>query len=83
MKNKILISKSLEISLLKWNILQIRIIWKNIGMFDFVILDIDIALNRYCLGSWNYSGYALRYAIFLCGIYMNTRIPTADASSSI
>ena len=37
---------------------------KNIGMFDFVILDVYIALKRYCLGWWNYSGYALRYAIF-------------------
>ena len=22
---------------------------KNVGMLDFVILDIDLALNRYCL----------------------------------
>ena len=36
---------------------------KNIGMLDFVILAIDLALNRYCLWSWDYSAHALRYAI--------------------
>ena len=36
---------------------------KNIGMLDFVILAIDLALNRYCLWSWDYSAHALHYAI--------------------
>ena len=39
-----MISKSLEFSLLKWNITQFRIIWKNVGVLDFVILDIYLAL---------------------------------------
>ena len=55
-----MISKSLETSLLKLNIIQFRIIWKNVGMSD---LDIDLALNRYCIRSWDYSAHALRYAI--------------------
>ena len=38
---------------------------KNVGMLDFVILDIDLVLNRYCLWSWDYSSHALRYAIVL------------------
>ena len=49
-KKKILISKSLEISLLKWNIID-RIqnhLKKNAGMLDFVILDLGLALKRYC-----------------------------------
>ena len=29
----------------------IRVIWKNVGMLDFVILDVDLVLNRYCLWS--------------------------------
>ena len=62
-KNKILISKSLEISLLKWNSIQFRIIWKNVGILDFVTLDIDLVLKRYCLWSWYYSAHTLRYAI--------------------
>ena len=33
---------------------------KNIGMLDFVILDIDLAFKRYCLWSWDYSAHALR-----------------------
>ena len=32
-------------------------------MLDFVILDIDLAFNRYCLWSWDYSVHALRYPI--------------------
>ena len=36
---------------------------KNVGMLDFVILDIDLACNRYCLWSWDYSTHALRYAV--------------------
>ena len=38
---------------------------KNVGMLDFVILDIDLALNRYCLRSWSRSAHALLYAIVL------------------
>ena len=34
---------------IKWTIIQFRIIWKNVGMLDFVILDLDLALNRSCL----------------------------------
>ena len=55
--------KSLEISLLKWNIIQLRVIWKKIGMTDFVILDIDLPLSRYFLWSWDCSSHAPRYAI--------------------
>ena len=36
---------------------------KNVGMLDFVILDIDLACNRYCLWSWDYSTHVLRYAV--------------------
>ena len=36
---------------------------KNISILDFVILDIDFTLKRYCLSSWDYSTHALRYAI--------------------
>ena len=36
---------------------------KNISVLDFVILDIDFTLKRYCLSSWDYSAHALRYAI--------------------
>ena len=35
----------------------------NVGMLDLVILDIDLALNRYYLWSWDYSTHALRYVI--------------------
>ena len=40
---------------------------------DFVILDIDLALNTYCLWSWDYSSHALRYAIlfFIKGFAIN------------
>ena len=31
-----------------------------VSMFDFVILDIDLALSRSCLWSWDYSAHALR-----------------------
>ena len=53
----------LEISLLKWHITQFKIIWENVGMLNFIILNIDFALNSYCLWSWDYSAHALRYAI--------------------
>ena len=33
------------------------------GIFDFVILVIDLALNMYYLRSWDYSAHALSYAI--------------------
>ena len=36
---------------------------KNVGMLDFVILDLDLNLNRYCVWSWDYSAHALHYAI--------------------
>ena len=36
---------------------------KNVGMLDFVILDIDLACNRYCLWSWDYSTHVPRYAV--------------------
>ena len=36
---------------------------KCVGILDFVILDIDLAFNRYCLWSWDYSPHALRYSI--------------------
>ena len=29
--------------------IQFELFEKNVGMFDFVILAIDLALNRYCL----------------------------------
>ena len=61
-KNKILISKSLEVSLLKWNFIQFRLIWYNVDMLDFVILD--VALNRCCLLWRNYSAHVLRYTNF-------------------
>ena len=34
---------------IKWTNIQFRITWKNVGMLDFVILDLDLALNRSCL----------------------------------
>ena len=42
-----------------------RIIWKKKkkDMFNFVIFDIDLALNRYCLWSWDHSAHTIRYAI--------------------
>ena len=43
--------------------IQFELFEKNVGMFDFVILAIDLALNRYCLWSWDYSAHALRFAI--------------------
>ena len=38
---------------------------RNVGMLDFVILDIDLALNMYCLRSWDPSAHALLYAIVI------------------
>ena len=38
---------------------------KNVNMFDFVILDIDLALYRYCLWSGGYSAHALRNVIVI------------------
>ena len=61
-KNNILILKSLKIFLLKYILCNLELFDKNVGMLDFVILDIDLALNRYCLRSWSWS-HALRYAI--------------------
>ena len=58
-----MISSSFEISLLKWDITHIELFEKNAGMFDLIILHIDLALNKYCLRSWDYSAHALRYAI--------------------
>ena len=34
-------------------------------MLDFVILDIDLPLSRYCLLTRDYSVHTLRYAIVL------------------
>ena len=50
---------------LYWNEIlhNLELFEKNVGMLDFVILDINLALNRYCLWSWDYSAHALRYAI--------------------
>ena len=38
-----------------------------IGMWDYVILSIDLSLNinRGCLGSWDYSGHALCCAVMV------------------
>ena len=36
-------------------------------MLDFVILDIVLALNRYCLRSRDHSAHAQRYAIVIFG----------------
>ena len=53
---------------LKWNIMQYRIILiKNRAILDFVILDIDPALNRYCLWWRDYSAHKLRYSVFVFG----------------
>ena len=60
---KFLFPSCLEISLLKWHITQFKIIWENVGMLNFMILNIDFAVNSYCLWSWDYSAHALRYAI--------------------
>ena len=72
---------------------------KNVGMLDFVILDIDLVLNTYCFSSWNYSSHALCYApvffekkllLLACFVdskyalfYMNTGVSEADTSSLI
>ena len=44
----------------------------DIGMLDFVILNEDFALNRYCLWSQDHSAHILCYAIvffiFMFGI---------------
>ena len=49
---------------LYWNeIYNSELFEKNVGMLGFLILDVDLALYRYCLWSWDYSAYALRYAI--------------------
>ena len=49
---------------LYWNeIYNSELLEENEGMLNFVILDINLALNRYCLWSWNYSAHALHYAI--------------------
>ena len=85
LKNKILISKSLEISSLKRNVTQLRIFWKKCRHVGCVISDINLVVNikRYCLWSWYYSEpHALRYAIvffeknfcfFLVSLLVNTR----------
>ena len=44
-------SQSFEISLLKLFIMQFRIFEKNIGNFDFVIIDVNLVLKRYRLRS--------------------------------
>ena len=62
-KNKILISKSLEISLLKWAYYSI-LFEKNVGMLDFVILDLGLALNRYCIIRLLSTYTALCYCVF-------------------
>ena len=62
-ENKILILNSLKISLLNWNIIQFSYFLKNVSILDFVILDTDLAINRYCLWSWHYSAHSLPYAI--------------------
>ena len=36
---------------------------KNVGIMGFVILDMDLALNRFCLWSCYYSAHALPHAI--------------------
>ena len=67
MKNeekKILISKLLEIYIFINEILYgSELFEKFVGMLDFVILDIVLALNRYCLWAWDYSARALRYTV--------------------
>ena len=37
---------------------------QNVGMLNFVILGIDLALNRDCLRSWNYSINVFAIAFF-------------------
>ena len=36
---------------------------KNVSILNFMILNIDLALSRYCLWSWDYLAHALHYAI--------------------
>ena len=32
---------------------------KNIGMMDFAIIEMDLALSKYCLWFWRYSTHTL------------------------
>ena len=63
MKEQNLDSKSLEISLLKWKYYSI-LFEKNVGMLDFVILDLGLALNRYCIIRLLSTYTALCYCVF-------------------
>ena len=56
---------SLMISLFKWNITQFRNIWKDYRQFGFCVTDLDLALSRYCLWSWDYLTHSLRYSTVL------------------
>ena len=40
---------------------------KNVHILDFAILDIDLALNRYCLWSCDYSPHVLNHAVVFFG----------------
>ena len=51
-ESQILIWKSLKISFLKWKLYNSELFERNVGMLDFVILDIDLPSNSYCLWSW-------------------------------
>ena len=48
---------------IKWTIMQFRIIWKNAGMLDFVILDIYLALSSY--GLWYEITQHMHFVILL------------------
>ena len=65
MRNKILISNTLEISLLKWNIIQFRIIWKKFRLVRFCNFRYRSCSQMCCLWSWDLSAHPLPYYVFL------------------
>ena len=79
MKKQNLDSKSLS-RFLYWSdiLYNSELFEKNVDMFDFVILDIDLALIRYRSWSWGYSAHApsyynyyfLKYLFFVFTTYL-------------
>ena len=64
-KNKILISKSLKIFFIEI-LYNSELFEKNAGMLDVVILDIDLAFNRYCLWSCHEITQYIHSDMLLC-----------------
>ena len=70
MKKQNLDSKSLS-RFLYWSdiLYNSELFEKNVDMFDFVILDIDLALIRY--RSWSWGTQHMRWVIIIITIFWN------------